>query len=323
MTRRAVHLADVAGVAHSLTRALNEHSGWVADQIDLSNAPGSSSPVGRAMALPRRIASVISTTRRATSPPRPDIAHLHWARFSPFVRPPVPLVVHAHGSDVRGRRGPQSQLVNAALRRAALVLVSTPDLLEDVPARAVYLPNPVDTDFFTPDDDAPTSDPPTVFLFARLSDVKGADDLITAARLIRDRRSTHLVAIGAGEHVERARAAGVTIIPPADRAAVRHTIRRSSVIIGQQRLGAIGLAELESMACGRPVVMRLRPGLYDDAPVIRATGPESIAHEVESLLDDPNLARSAGMSARAWVVRHHSYPTVAANLVRLYEEVLS
>ena len=122
----------------------------------------------------------------------------HWARYAPFLSTSgVPLVVHAHGSDLH-RRQPRipRAIVRRSLERAAAVVVATPDLLELVPRGASYVPNIVDLHKFTPTE-RDDSDRRTVLLFARLLSVKGADDLIETGRIIRlTDPSTRVVAFG-------------------------------------------------------------------------------------------------------------------------------
>jgi len=62
-----------------------------------------------------------------------------------FSSPSKKLIMHYHGSDIRGKGKEKREYYSAA----DIVLVSTRDLLEDVPA-ATWLPRPVDTDHFKP-----------------------------------------------------------------------------------------------------------------------------------------------------------------------------
>src|SRR3990170_804339 len=97
-----------------------------------------------------------STTAAGIRRERPDLVHVHYATQG-FVGPMAgrPYVLHCHGTDVRGVApgSPRGRYLGVVMRRAALVLVSTPDLLDDAArlvADPVYLPNPIDTSLFTP-----------------------------------------------------------------------------------------------------------------------------------------------------------------------------
>ena len=79
-----------------------------------------------------------------------DLIHIHsFDRFLKLVKlvyPHKPVVLHYHGTDIRGRWEEKRKYWS----RADLVLVSTPDLLDGAPKEAIYLPNPVDTELFKP-----------------------------------------------------------------------------------------------------------------------------------------------------------------------------
>jgi hypothetical protein len=79
-----------------------------------------------------------------------DVIHVHSIdKLVPLmkIRQKKPVLLHYHGTDIRGKG---SSFVKRVYRRFAnITLVSTPDLLTDLPI-AVYLPNPVDLDLFKP-----------------------------------------------------------------------------------------------------------------------------------------------------------------------------
>ena len=68
-----------------------------------------------------------------------DIIHLHsgiqWLPYYRFIYPNKKIVLHLHGTKIRGRWN------KVNLSKADLILVSTPDLLEGSPDRVIYLPN--------------------------------------------------------------------------------------------------------------------------------------------------------------------------------------
>ena len=79
-----------------------------------------------------------------------DIIHLHeldvFLRSFERRRISKPVIMHYHGSDIRG--GWRGKRKNWKL--AARVIVSTKALLNGAPEGVTYLPNPVDTDLFYP-----------------------------------------------------------------------------------------------------------------------------------------------------------------------------
>ena len=326
-TRTVLQVGDVAGVAASLSRGLREHSTWRTCDIDVPQ-PSGDGKVKHLADLPSRGLRTRRLVRVAADGCSPDLIHVHWARFAPFIRKTsTPLVFHAHGSDVRGRAASMSgRLVRGALARADAVLVSTPDLLGDVGAAARYLPNPIDTERFRPTDVASKGGDtrPTVLLFAQLIEAKGARTLLAAALQIRQALpDVRLVAFEGGTYDREAERSGLELLArqrPDDLAAILGGV---DVVIGQQFLGALGLSELEAMSAGAPVLAFLEPGLYEgEVPVISTAGPEQIASECLRLLEDRAAAASLGERARQFVVEKHAIPVVVDQLVSIYEELL-
>jgi glycosyltransferase involved in cell wall biosynthesis len=91
---------------------------------------------------------------------------------------------------------------------------------------------------------------------------------------------------------------------------------------------ALGTGALEAMAAGAALVVSDVEGLAE--AVAPGTGlrvppgdPERLAAAIESLLGDPAQRRALGESARARAVAEYDEKTLAARMVRLYEEVLS
>jgi len=62
-----------------------------------------------------------------------------------FLYPKKPVILHYHGSDIRGRWEEKRKYYS----KADKIFVSTPDLLEGF-KEAIYIPNPVDTELFYP-----------------------------------------------------------------------------------------------------------------------------------------------------------------------------
>ena len=91
--------------------------------------------------------SVLKTTRVLRSIDA-DLVHAHYARVPAWAAllSGKRFVVHCHGDDIRHG---YSLLNKLALKKASLILHSTPDL-EGLVKRSVYLPNPVDTELFQP-----------------------------------------------------------------------------------------------------------------------------------------------------------------------------
>ncbi len=76
-----------------------------------------------------------------------DLVHVHYhSIFVPLLKAIYdgPVIMHFHGSDVRENWGAHKRS-----EKADEILVSTSDLLRGAPERAMWIPNPVDTELFS------------------------------------------------------------------------------------------------------------------------------------------------------------------------------
>ncbi len=82
-----------------------------------------------------------------------DVVHIHdfdklvrILKKIPFLRKKI-VILHYHGTRIRGKWRERKKY----WKYADKVIVSTPDLLENAPKKAIYLPNPIDIELFKPD----------------------------------------------------------------------------------------------------------------------------------------------------------------------------
>jgi glycosyltransferase involved in cell wall biosynthesis len=322
MMSSVLHVSDTAGVARALCAAFDSFSAWDTELVDLPSTAAGRGRVMHGLGVPLRAARVPGAVRRAMTIHSPDVVHLHWARFAPLMPASArPLVVHAHGSDVRHRlNGVGGRFVQRALERADAILASTPDLLDDLPDFASVLPNPIDVDFFTPAEGM-LGRRLTVLLFARLVPIKGGATLLAFADRLRNARpDVEVVGFGGGTLDSAARRAGVRLLPPTDREGVRRVLRGADVVIGQQHLGVLGLSELEAMSCERPVIAALHPQFREaDLPLIASVDIDQMLNVCVDLLDDPLSRCAIGRAGRRFVIERHRPEVVVEQLERLYE----
>ena len=102
-------------------------------------------------------------------------------------------------------------------------------------------------------------------------------------------------------------------------------VRRCDLFIDQFAAGAHGLAAVEAMALGKPVVGYIMPGLREqlpaDLPIVDATR-ENLAEVIGGLLADGARRTRLGRQGRAFVERHHDAVAIAQKLVGHYEKLL-
>jgi glycosyltransferase involved in cell wall biosynthesis len=287
---------------------------------------------GETPPLPLRLLDLLRLAA-AINRDKHDILHIHYAYLGVLgVFDTSPMVLHCHGTDLRWglRDRLRSRFVVSALRRAQRVLVSTPDLLDhlqDLRPDAMFLPNPVDVDVFRPTQ-RPERSTVRVLIISEGTEMKGIEVATGAATQLQIRYpSVEIRAIARSERdVARFTALGIrSFVPAVPRALMPSLINDHDVVIGQFVVGSLGLNELESLACGKPVIARFRyPGAYPEAPpIMLAEEPGQVADALESLVSDAAARAEAGIRGRAWVERHHSPQVVARRLVELYEGMLT
>lgn len=311
---------DVAGVAAEEARLLRA-AGHEVTHIRLPQ-PGANWrwPVKAIAILWRLVIYLPAVVRIRLS--RPDVLHIHWVLMGVLgVLAGRPFHVSAHGSDLHVHfRGRVLRVLSRfVLGRAERIFYSTPNLatyLTGFEDKSVHLPNPVDPADF------PIRERPAgraVLLFTRLDPIKGVDVVFAAAeRLVASAELTGL-AWGPLRADYLSRYGGVVrFVEPVGREQIPEFLQDFDVVVGQMKQGTLGLAEIEALAAGLPVVTGLDLALYaaDPPPVTCANDADGIVAAVERLLADPAGRPARRLAARSWVERNHG----SAHHLQILEE---
>ena len=311
---RIAQINDVASVASELTRGLQSRG----HDVTLMQPPLRGArlhPFVKPLVGPARAMEWFDMLRELHRG-RFELAHIHYAYLGNVgALGNIPYILHCHGTDLRESTVFTRPLIRNALLRARHVFYSTPDLARYVHAvrpDGEFLPNPIDTSRFT--SERPPSEASNVYICCGLTEVKGVERLYNACRRLAGQRpDIRFTAVGDGRFADEfAALPNVTLIPRQERSQLPGIINRHAVVLGQARLGAIGMAELEAMACGRPVVTWFnQPHVYaEEPPCIRAVDGYDLAQAVAQLIDNPSLRDSLGSAAREWVGRYHGVDEV-------------
>jgi glycosyltransferase involved in cell wall biosynthesis len=310
----------------SLQAKLLNAAGYSATFIDLPK-PGATWPLwAKVLTLPVRLARYVPIVwhlRRRNF----DLVHIHFVSqgfIGRFVG--KPYFVHAHGHDLHtNMANPLLRWVSRlGLKHARAIFYVTPDLaqyLTEFRSKSYLLPNPLEPEFFE------NVQPPTglrkVLIFTRLYPVKGPGEIFAAALVLS--KSVELTAISWGPMAAGLRERFGQYVKFIDRVPhqlVAGLIDGFDAVIGQMKLGILSLSELEAMARGRPVFMRLDNSLYPDdpPPVVDVKDGEELVAAVLRLQASPGEMERVGSSGREWVARNHGVDGYLKVLRRVYEQ---
>jgi D-inositol-3-phosphate glycosyltransferase len=165
-----------------------------------------------------------------------------------------------------------------------------------------------------PEEVGPEVEPPEVLYAGRLSPEKGVAELAEAAR------GLNLVVAGDGPLRDRVPGA-LGFVPHEELGAL---YERAAVVACPSHREGFGVACLEAMAHGRPVVAGGVGGLLDlvvngeTGIVVEPGNVPALRAALERLLTDPELRRRMGEAGRQRAAEHFSWPTVTRKTLDVY-----
>ena len=203
--------------------------------------------------------------------------------------------------------------------------------LQDVPeSRWRVVPNGIDTQRFSPSGRMIGAKDRLLFV-GRLVPYKGVDVLIRA--LARLHSAPPLVVAGDGPQRRKleslARSLGVDVrflghVPDADLPAL-YRGARLTILPSVNQQEAFGIALVESMACGTPVVASDLPGVAETARsgglVARPGDPEDLSQKILAALLP--AAVPAGTALSKAIGQSYSWDAITKRFLAIYEEVLA
>jgi glycosyltransferase involved in cell wall biosynthesis len=267
--------------------------------------------------VPAMLGSFARAARRGAQDA--DLVHAHWLPAGAVaLTTGKPFVVQLWGTDVELARRAKP-LARRVLDRARLVVCASTALADsarELGAREVrVIPSGVDV----PEGVGDPAAPPEVLFVGRLSPEKGILDLVQAA--------DGMELVVAGDGPLRDRVPGARGLVPHDELGPLY--ERAAVVAVPSHREGFGVACLEAMAYGRPVVASAVGGLLDlvvdgetgllvpprDVPALRAA--------LERLLGDAELRRRLGEAARERVRERFAWPAVTDATIEAYEAALA
>lgn len=266
-----------------------------------------------ALLAPALLASFVRAARRVDA----DLLHAHWLPSGwVAARTGKPYVVQVWGTDVElARRAPR--LARGVLRGARLVVAASTALADSAhklgAARVEVIPSGVDL----PAEVGEEASPPEVLYAGRLSPEKGVEELVEAAAGLR--------LVVAGDGPLRARVPGALGFVPHDE--LQRLYARAAVVACPSRREGFGVACLEAMAHGRPVVATDVGGLRDlvvdgeTGLVVPPRRPDALRAALERLLGDRELREELGAAGRERARERFSWEVVTDATLAAYRMV--
>jgi D-inositol-3-phosphate glycosyltransferase len=214
------------------------------------------------------------------------------------------------------------------------------------PAAVAVVPCGVDLDTFRPMNKVEVRrrlglpSEPVVLFVGRIEPLKGIDILLRAAAQLGEDIHFCLVIVGGDETVQREKrelerlaaelgiAGRVTFLAAVDHDMLPLFYNAADVCVVPSYYESFGLVALEAMACGTPVVASRVGGLQgtvrdsETGYLIPWRCPEPFAERLELLLENEELQRNLGQSARA-VAEGYAWPYIAEQVEAVYDELLA
>lgn len=179
---------------------------------------------------------------------------------------------------------------------------------------------------------------PFVITVSRLVEKNGMDDLITAIGLLRQRQvSVNLLVVGSGPLEAALRAQAVRLglektvhfIGFVEHAQLSILLQFSQVFARPSRSEGFGLAFVEAMAAGVPVVATAVGGIPDfirdgeNGLLCRPNDPSHVADAIGRLLRDDALRKRLVANARSLVQERYDWSVIAREMDQVFTSVMS
>lgn len=117
-----------------------------------------------------------------------------------------------------------------------------------------------------------------------------------------------------------------TILHDMHRSEVLALMQKADIFIDQIIIGSYGMATMEAMSFGKPVMCFILPevfeaGLSRKCPIVNSN-PDNLKENLIILLKDPQLRHDLGRKSRAFVEEFHDAEKVVTDLVEIYKSAL-
>jgi glycosyltransferase involved in cell wall biosynthesis len=267
-----------------------------------------------ALLVPALLAGFVRAVRSVEA----DLLHAHWLPAGwVAARSGRPYVVQVWGTDVElARRAPW--FARRVLRGARFVIAASSDLADQARALGAHDVRVIPSGVDLPAQIGDEAEPPEILYAGRLSPEKGVLELIEAAQ------GKKLVVAGDGPLRDRVPMARGFV----QHDELQHLFARAAVVACPSRREGFGVACLEAMAHGRPVVATGVGGLRDlvvdgeTGIVVPPRDPVALRSALERLLGDPELRHRLGAAGRKRARAEFSWERITDETLAAYAEAI-
>ena len=108
---------------------------------------------------------------------------------------------------------------------------------------------------------------------------------------------------------------------------VLKVVQRADIFLDQIVVGGYGMAAMEAMSYGKPVMCYIMPevfkqGLPAECPIVN-TRPDNLKEQLTRLITSGELRNELGKKSRAFVEKYHDVNKIAPQLLEIYKEVIN
>lgn len=272
------------------------------------------------------IDTAIATIRLASECKKFDFVHVNYAYFGIIpILAKKEFIIHCHGSDLR-EKNRLKKITHASLNLSKRILYSTPDLIDHIPKKhhhkSFFAPNVIDTEIFK---SLPQKNQVKkkyrIFCISKLDKTKGNSETEKALKeLFKNPKIEKISIFNFGnskeKNITKIKNKKLNKINKISHDKMSDLINDHDIIIGQNKIGAIGMSELESMSCGKPTLAYFKYHLFysEDPPIIQTKNSQQIISEINNLIENPKKISIIGKASREWVIKNHSYKQLSKAL---------
>jgi len=178
-----------------------------------------------------------------------------------------------------------------------------------------------------------------ILFLGRLNWKKGLDVLVKAYKMLtKDKADVHLLIVGGDE-----KGYGRKVKRWVNECGINYQVTFTGLLTGKDKLAAytgsdifvlpsysenFAMAVAEAMACGLPVVISNKVGIYreierNNAGIIINTRPEDLYRAMKSLLENPALRKELALNGRKLAEECYDINKVAGNMIAAYQEIIN